>query len=48
MSISSRVSKQSDINDGHKMAILFLPSSGSLANLLSVNGVNHPGPILDW
>jgi hypothetical protein len=48
MSISSRVSRQSDINDGHRIAILSFPSVGSSASLLSVNGVSHPGPSLDW
>ena len=47
ISISSKVSRQSDIKDGHKIAILLLPSSGNSASLLSVKGVSHPGPILD-
>ena len=47
ISISSKVSKQSEMNDGHKIPINFAPSVGSRSSLLSVKGVNHPGPILD-
>ena len=47
ISISSKVSRQSDIKDGHNTAIFFLPSSGNSASLLSVKGVSHPGPNLD-
>ena len=47
MSISSNVSKQSEIKEGHRIPIDDLPSFGKASNLLSVKGVNHPGPILD-
>jgi hypothetical protein len=47
MSISSRVSKQSEMNEGQTTAIDFFPSLGSSASLLSVNGLSQPGPILD-
>ena len=48
ISISSRVSRQSEIKEGHTTAILSLPSSGNCASLLSVNGVSQPGPRRDW
>ena len=48
MSISSRVSKQSEMNEGQTIAIDLFPSFGSSASLLSVNGLSQPGPILDW
>ena len=39
--------KQSEINDGHTIAIDFIPCLGISAKRLSVNGFNQPGPILD-
>ena len=48
MFISSSVSKQSDIKEGQSIAIDLEPDFGNSANLLSVNGLSQPGPILDW
>ena len=48
ISISSNVSRQSEINEGHNIAILSFPSEGNSDNRLSVKGVSHPGPNLDW
>ena len=47
MSISSKVSKQSETKEGQRIPIDVLPSVGKACNRLSVKGVNHPGPILD-